>query len=221
MLLRTESTIALLLAVGALRAHPVALSPFPDTVPQLTAPTTAPAALLTLGNVGGPDSGVRLDWGSVRLLDDTIPKPRRRAYEYSDGYARRNTLHRRLSYAMLPLFAVSYVSGDQILNKGAAAPAWARSTHRPAANVVAALFAVNTVTGTWNLWEGRGDPNGRKRRILHSVLFMGASAGFVYAGSTLAEAAERSDVKRRQHRNVNLASMGVSTASWLLMFVHR
>ncbi len=152
---------------------------------------------------------------------DTIPRRRPRAYEYGDGYAKRVTLHRRLSYAMLPLFAMSYFSGDQILAKGADAPQWARSMHRPAATGSALLFGANVVTGSWNLIEGRRDPNGRTRRLLHSALFLGASAGFVYSGTQLANEAEQSAVKRRQHRDVNLVSMGVSTASWLLMLVNR
>lgn len=152
---------------------------------------------------------------------DTIPRRRRVAVDYSEGYGRRLTLHRRLSYAMLPLFAASYFSGDQLFQKGREAPGWARSTHRPAATGAAVLFGANTVTGAWNLWEGRRDPNGRTRRLLHAALFTGASAGFTYAGAVLAEEAERSGEKRRQHRAVNLTSMGVATASWLLMLVNR
>ena len=74
------------------------------------------------------------------------------------------------------------------------------------------------VTGSWNLWEGRKDPNGRKRRLAHSLLFFAASGGFAYAGSIADEAEENGD-KRRQHRNVAIASMSASTASWLLMLV--
>jgi hypothetical protein len=53
---------------------------------------------------------------------------------------------------------------------------------------------------------------------VHSVLFLAASGGFAYAGS-LADEAEENGEKRRLHRNVALGSMGVSTASWLLMLV--
>jgi len=171
--------------------------------------------------VGDSVPTARLISVRIELAGDTVRQQRRKAYEYSDGYTLRNTIHRRLSYAMLPLFAMSYLSGDQILAKGDDAPAWARSMHRPAATGSAVLFGVNAVTGTWNLIEGRRDPNGRTKRVIHSVLFMGASAGFVYSGTRLANAAEQSSVKRRQHRDVNLVSMGVSTASWLLMLVNR
>lgn len=153
------------------------------------------------------------------LPQDTIPKPRARAVAYSDAYGTRLTIHRRLSWAMLPLFAASYLSGDQLLKKGTDAPGWARNLHGPAATGSAVLFGANTITGGLNLWEGRADPNGRTRRIVHSVLFTAASAGFVYAGTRLADDAEESQDKRRQHRNVALGSMGVSTVSWLIMLI--
>ncbi len=155
----------------------------------------------------------------VTFVMDTIRQPRAKAVAYSDGYAFRLTWHRRLSWGMLPLFAASYISGDQILKKGSMAPNWARRIHGPAATSSAVLFGANTLTGSLNLWEGRTNPNGRTRRIVHSVLFTTASAGFVYAGTRLANEAEQSSGKRRQHSNVALASMGVSTLSWLLMLI--
>ena len=150
---------------------------------------------------------------------DTVRRPRARAFAYSDGYDRRLTWHRRLSWGMLPLFAASYFSGDQLLQKGPSAPEWARRIHGPAATGSAVLFGANALTGSLNLWEGRKNPSGRTRRIVHSMLFTSASAGFVYAGTKLANDAEQSQVKRRQHRNVAIASMGVSTFSWLIMLV--
>ena len=157
---------------------------------------------------------------SVALTQDTIPRRRSKAYEYSAGYTLRNSIHKTASWAMLPLFALSYASGDQILSKGSDAPRWARSLHRPSATATATLFTINGVTGGWNLWEGRHDPNGRTKRIFHSALFTVASAGFVYSGSTLAEQAESSHSKRIEHRNINIASMSVSTVGWIIMLIH-
>ncbi|MEQ1691649.1 MAG: hypothetical protein ABMA00_10205 [Gemmatimonas sp.] len=146
-------------------------------------------------------------------------KPRAKAVAFSNGYNLRLTWHRRLSWGMLPLFAASYFSGDQVMQKGSAAPGWARTIHGPAATGTAILFGANTLTGAVNLWEGRSNPAGRTRRILHSVLFTTAGAGFAYTGTRLAEDAEESGGKRTQHRNVALASMGVSTISWLIMLI--
>lgn len=150
---------------------------------------------------------------------DTIRKPRQKAIVYSEAYATRLTIHRRLSWAMLPLFAASYITGDQLIKNPSGAPSWARNLHGPAATGSALLFGANTITGAWNLWDGRHDPNGRTRKIIHSLLFSAASAGFVYAGTQLANDAEQSQAKRRQHRNVALGSMGVSTVSWLIMLI--
>ncbi len=128
---------------------------------------------------------------------------------------------------MLPLFAASYYSGDQMLKKGSDAPSWARALHGPAAGGSAVLFGVNGVTGIWNLYEGRHDPNGRTRRFVHGALFLAASGGFMYA-ATLAgdlEDGGQSAVNgtyehdRIRHRNVALTSMGVSTVSWLIMLI--
>ncbi|MDQ8163679.1 MAG: hypothetical protein P3C10_13960 [Gemmatimonadota bacterium] len=155
----------------------------------------------------------------LTVYADTVPRVRRKAIVYSDGYATRLRIHKVLSWSMLPLFAASYVSGDQIFEKGRDAPSWARTMHGPAATGSAVLFGANTVTGAWNLWEGRKDPNGRTRRILHSVLFTAASGGFAYAGTRLADEAEENLDARRSHRNLALGSMGLSTVSWLIMLI--
>ena len=153
------------------------------------------------------------------FLQDTVKKRRRsEAIEYSDFYGTRLTIHRVLSWTILPLFALQYASGSQLLEHGTAAPEWAQELHGPTATAVAGVFTVNAVTGLWNLWDSRKDPNGRARRYVHSLLMLTASAGFVYAGS-LADEAESSAEMREKHRTVALASIGVSTASWLMMLI--
>ena len=145
--------------------------------------------------------------------------PRRKkvvTVEYSDWYSRRLTIHRWASYATLPLFAGNYVTGQQLFEKGNLAPPWAIQAHGPLAASVATLFAVNTVTGGWNLWAGRHDPIGRKWRMTHALLMLGADAGFATAG-LLANQAERSDQQRRLHRTVALTSVGMSLVSYTMM----
>ncbi len=157
--------------------------------------------------------------GPVVARFDTLPARRRKkavAVEYGDWYNRRLTIHRWASYATLPLFAGNYVTGQQLFDKGNQAPAWAIDAHGPLAASVATLFAVNTVTGGWNLWEGRHDPNGRKWRMAHAILMLTADAGFTTAG-ILADDAERSDSRRRLHRTVALTSIGVSLVSYAMM----
>jgi hypothetical protein len=135
--------------------------------------------------------------------------------EYSDFYYRRLDIHRWASYAMLPLFAAQYIAGSE-LAKGGEKADWAEDLHPTLALGVGALFTVNTVTGAWNLWEGRKDPEGRKWRTTHAVLMMLADAGFV-ATAILADEAEDDGSGVGAHRTMAITSFAVSTASWMMM----
>ena len=151
---------------------------------------------------------------------DTPPpvvRPRVKAIEVSDWYNRRLTLHRRLSYATLPVFAFQVAAGSEIWDKGAGAPAWARTGHRVGAGTLAGIFTVNTVTGVWNLWDSRAAQEGRARRYFHGVSRLVADAGFTWAGARLSEQAETSVEKRKLHRAVALSSIGITLASGLIM----
>jgi len=207
-----QDAVALLLLTlpTALNTSPV---PIADTVQAAPAPIVAPvpipAALL-------PD-GMRLGDGPD-AWQDTTKRKRATAVEYSDGYYTRLKIHKILSWTMLPLFALQYASGTQVMEYGNAAPTWAKNVHGPTATALAGVFGVNTVTGAWNLWDGRKDPAGRTRRYIHSALMFIADAGFVYTG-VLSSQAETSYDARQQHRNVAIASMSVATASWLMMLL--
>jgi len=145
------------------------------------------------------------------------PRPRVKAVEVSDWYNRRLTVHRWLSYGTIPLFGFQYAAGQQIWEKGPAAPSWARNGHRAGATTLAAVFTVNTVTGLWNLWDSRSVEQGRWLRYAHALSMLTADAGFTWAGVRLSEQAETSIAKRRLHRQVALSSMGVTLASALMM----
>jgi hypothetical protein len=151
---------------------------------------------------------------------DTPPpatRPRVRAIEVSDWYSRRLTIHRRLSYATIPVFAYQWSAGMQIWDKGPGAPPWARKGHGVGAAALAGIFTVNTVTGVWNLWESRHAPEGRRRRTLHAVSMLVADAGFTWAGARLSEQAERDFDKRRLHKTVALTSIGITAISGIAM----
>jgi hypothetical protein len=159
---------------------------------------------------------------AVTVPSDTpppTPAQRVRAIEVSEWYGRRLTLHRRLSYTVIPLFAFQYAAGDQIWEKGAAAPEWARRGHRIGAATIGSVFLVNTVTGAWNLWDSRHVEDGRARRYLHAASMLVADAGFTWAGAVLSEQAERSLSKRRLHRTVALSSIALSVTSGLIMYL--
>src|SRR5687767_15289715 len=80
---------------------------------------------------------------------------RPKAVQVSDWYGRRLTLHRRLSYAIIPMFGFQALAGRQVWDKGDLAPEWALTGHRIGAAAIAGAFTVNVVTGAWNLWDSR------------------------------------------------------------------
>ncbi len=212
--------------VAGLLALAVALT---DTVPNATTPIdtipAAPAIVAPVDAAPAPLAARAADPGIFALATltpiDTGTRKRARAVEYSEWYGRRVTIHKTLSWAMFPLFAVSYYTGDQLAEKGRrGVSSTVRSLHPVAAGGAAAVFGVNTVTGLWNLWDARKDPADRKRRYLHSALFLLADAGFAYAGS-LGEEAGENGATRRRHRNIAIGSMGASTAGWLVMFLRK
>jgi len=146
------------------------------------------------------------------------PSARPQAIEVSDWYARRLTLHRRLSYTIIPLFAFQYAAGRQLWEHGkGGAPSWAREGHPIGAITIGTVFGVNTVTGLWNLWDSRAVEEGRARRYLHAASMLVADAGFVWAGAKLSKEAETSFEKRKLHRNVAITSMAISVTSAVLM----
>ena len=157
----------------------------------------------------------------MAVPSDTPPpvprRPRVKAVEISEWYGRRLTLHRRLSYVTLPVFAFQWAAGQQVWNKGAAAPVWARTGHRVGASALAAIFTVNTVTGAWNLWDSRHTPQGRGLRTVHAITMLVADAGFTWAGAKLSNQAELSSSKRALHRKVALTGIGLTVGSGVIM----
>lgn len=201
-------------AVMALVPSDTVCAPATDTLLVARPPVVVPDSMA----MARSDTVVAAQWMRLAQPADTGRK-RPRAVSYSDWYSRRVTIHRRTSWAMLPLFAASYYTGNRLAENGRRnSPGWVRQLHPVAAGGSAAVFGVNAVTGVWNLWEGRRDANGRTRRLIHSALFIAASAGFVYAGSLGEEAGDNGEVRTR-HRNIALASMSASTLSWLIMLI--
>ena len=142
---------------------------------------------------------------------------RPRAVEVGDSYATRLTIHRRASYALIPLFGFQALAGKQIWDDGNGAPGWARTGHRIGAAAIAGVFTVNVVTGVWNLWDSRSQPDGRALRYLHAAAMLTASAGFTYAGAYLSEKAEEDFDARRLHRTIALSSVGLTAVSGIMM----
>ena len=145
----------------------------------------------------------------------TTPPPR--AFEYSDGYRFRAKIHKASSLATLPLFATEGIIGQSLYSKPTAGK---KDAHLAVAGGIGALFAVNTVTGVWNLIEARKDPHHRKRRLLHGLLMLGADAGFVTTAA-LGPESEHGEVSssRGAHRAAAFTSIGLATTGYLVMLL--
>ena len=146
------------------------------------------------------------------------------AFEYSDGYRTRLKIHKYASYATLPLFVAQFAVGQKLYDGNASDST--RSVHGALAAGTAVLFGVNTVTGVWNLSEGRKDPNHRTKRMVHGILMAVADAGFVATGLMTPESehgesgSEGGGTSRSTHRAVALTSMGIATVAYVMMLIH-
>jgi len=198
----------LVLAQTALSAAP-RIPSFPQYDAELAFSTiTRPAG----------DIGVRF------ALPDTVR--RRRAIRLSYGYYRRLDAHRWAGYAVLPLFALEFLAGEKLLEKGSAAPLWAEKAHKPAAYALAGVFTFNTVTGVWGLAESNHVQQGKTRRWTHAAMMLAADAGFIYAAH-IAPSTDKIDARIAggtrggwtPHKRVAVASISVSTIAYLMMYL--
>jgi hypothetical protein len=151
------------------------------------------------------------------------PPARPKAISYSNAYYTRLKIHKYASFAMLPLFISQSIVGEKLYNGTATGST--RSVHSALAAGVVVLFGVNTITGVWNLWEARKDPNGRTKRMLHGLLMLTSDAGFVATGA-LAHGNRRGTgtvptSSNATHRDVAFGSMGVATIGYLIMLFGR
>jgi hypothetical protein len=146
-----------------------------------------------------------------------VTTPRPKAFEYSNAYATRRKIHFYASFATIPLFVTQYILGDKLYDGTSGGST--RSTHSGVAVGIEALFGVNTVTGVWNMWESRKDPNAGKKRFIHGFMMLGADVGFVATGLLAPD--DEGEGNRSTHRNVAIVSMAVATASYLIMLIGR
>ena len=199
-----------------------------DTLSARAAVDSAHARIDSVLVSGAPRVDLaRVTLGAATLIgqdkSDSVTTQRRRAVEHSDWYYRRLTIHKLASYATVPLFVSEYLVGDK-LYKGEGTNT-TRSLHGALAGGIGVLFGVNTLTGVWNLWESRSEPQGRTRRVTHAVLMMVSDAGFVATAAMAPEGVEgggfedEGSSNRSRHRAVAVGSMGVSLASYLMMYL--
>jgi hypothetical protein len=144
--------------------------------------------------------------------------PRVVAFEYSDGYRLRAKIHKVASFATLPLVGAEAYLGQRLFNNLAQAGTTMRKLHRDVAEAIGGLFALNSVTGVWNMISARKDPNGLVLRTIHSVLMLVADGGFVATAFTRPKiSSEIYDSKKNQHMALAYASISVATVGYLVM----
>ena len=218
------ATLSLVLTVASapdsIRRAPSISAP-PDSGRIVHRDSTPPLARRTMARVGFGAESERNVAARESAAPPTDTTQRRHAVEYSDWYYKRLTIHKVASYATIPLFVTEYVLGDKLYNGTGTSST--RSAHGAVGAGIGILFGVNTVTGVWNLWESRHESEGRARRTTHAVLMLVADAGFV-ATAALAPNGEESSFEsssddRSRHRAVAVTSMGVSLASYLMMYL--
>lgn len=214
-------TVLWLVAVSAV--VPAGATTPPDSIPiaELCAPAAHPRP--------GPVLPQPLPSGNCVLASsDTGGSQRPKAFEYSHAYEVRLTIHKYASYATLPLFAAEYYLGQKLYTADTAELKnmdGTRNAHQAVATAIGGLFIVNTVTGAWNLWEGRKDPNGRTRRFVHGGLMILAGAGFVATASTApgGREAERDPAAYQaaasQHKTLAIVSVSTALAGYLMMLI--
>lgn len=166
-------------------------------------------------------SGARAQDAEPPGQDQTDQTPRPKAIEYSEGYATRAKIHKYASFATLPLVATEAYLGQSLYNDPYSRTSSKRSAHIAVGTAITSLFAVNSVTGVWNMWESRNDPHHRTLRLVHGMLMLGADAGFVAAFATGPGGRNlvNFDANKQTHRTIALTSLGVATAGYLTMLI--
>lgn len=204
--------------------------------PAMTAPVFGEPSTVTLPEAGtrgwhvewlqdqetppaSPFTALKLTAPIAATQEQAAPAKRPVAYDYSDAYMTRAKIHRYASWATLPIFVANYYAGDQLYDGDFTEGQ--KSFHSSMVNASIVLFGLNSVTGVWNLWEGRKDPNHRTRRMVHGIMMLAADVGFVATGATAPDFEEGKGEDRSTHRTLAITSMGIATASYLFMLFAR
>ncbi len=146
------------------------------------------------------------------------PTPRPKVIEYSEGYQTRLKIHKIASFATIPLFVAEGAIGQSLYSNPTSGK---RTAHLAVATGIGVLFGINTVTGVWNLIEAKKDPNGRGRRLTHSLLMLAADGAF-FATALTGPGHHYRDVaeyegSRSLHRSLAFTSIALASAGYVIM----
>jgi hypothetical protein len=174
---------------------PAAAESVPDTQPAFdlpTAPVAAPAR--------------------VPFCSPAAHRPAEE--DVGEWYGRRLTLHRYAAWTAVAAFPVEIYTGWRLRSAGAD-PEWVRDTHRATVWVLGSTFAVNTVTGVWNWWDSRKEPQGRGWRTAHTLVMVAADAA-MFATARAGQARARGE-GGEWHRELAFTTAGLTAIGHLMM----
>jgi hypothetical protein len=144
------------------------------------------------------------------------------AIEYSDAHEMRAKIHKYASWATMPLLAAEFALGQKLYNDTNSQTDSLRGLHGAVGAGLIGLFAVNSVTGLWNLLESNQAP-GHTKRLVHGIMMLAAEGGFVAAAASAPGHSRNPlapiDTNKATHRDIAVVSIGVGTAGYLLMLL--
>ena len=162
---------------------------------------------------------VPLAWTSPQKAVIPPPSLQPAPQYYSHAYDVRAKIHKYASFSTLPLVGSEFVIGQALFNDSESG--WKKPTHVALGTAIGGLFAVNGVTGVWNLVEARKDPNRGHLPLIHSLLAFGGNAALVAtAVVTPGDHDGTSNLSNKgTHRALAFTSLGLTTASYLVMLI--
>jgi hypothetical protein len=160
---------------------------------------------------------------AAKLADDSQGQ-RPVAIQYSEGHETRAKIHKYTSWATLPLMATEFALGESLYNDPDSTNSSSRGVHGTIGAALIGVFAVQSVTGVWNLVDSKEAP-GHTKRLVHGLLMLAAEGGFIAAAVT-APGHSRNDLinfdaNKATHRNIAIFSIGIGTAGYLLMLLNK
>ena len=132
------------------------------------------------------------------------------AVEFSDAHLKRGKIHKYASFATLPLFATEFALGQSLYNDPQSLSSSKRGVHGAVGAALIGLFAVNSVTGVWNLLDESGTTPGHKKRLVHGLIMLAAEGGLVASAASAPGNGRGNlvnfDANKATHRNIAIAS---------------
>ena len=144
------------------------------------------------------------------------------AIEYSDAHLTRAKIHKYASWATLPLLGTEFWLGQKLYDDPNSVTSDLRGVHGAVGAGLIGFFAVQSVTGMWNLFEARSAP-GHTKRLVHGLIMLAAEGGLVAAAASAPGHGRNDlvnfDANRSTHRAIAVVSIGVGAGGYLFMLL--